>query len=76
MSTPPCAPKCIFQVKMSVNRQLVFDCMNACVKQGRKFQYKNPDRAIKEIEKLGILRDILYSVRNFETNLLFDLDVD
>jgi hypothetical protein len=61
---------------MSVNRQLVFDCMNTCVKQGRKFQYKNPKLAIVEIEKLGILRDILVSVRNFETKLLFDLDVD
>lgn len=50
--------------------------MNSCVKKGRVYQYANPEKAWEEIEKLGLLKEILESVTNFETKLLSDLDVD
>ena len=60
----------------SANRQFLFASMNACVKKGRKYQYINPKKSMQEIEKLGILSEVLESVRNFESKLLSDLDVD
>jgi len=60
----------------SANRQLLFDIMNACVKKGRKYQHVDPKIATLEIEKLAILSEILESVRNFESKLLSDVDID
>jgi hypothetical protein len=61
---------------MSSNSRAVFALMNSCVKKGRVYQYTNPEKAWEEIEKLGLLKEILESVTNFETKLLSDLDVD
>jgi hypothetical protein len=60
----------------SANVQLLFASMNACVKNGRKYQHINPAKSMLEIEKLAILSDVLESVRNFESKLLSDLEVD
>ena len=66
-----------FPPKMqSVNRQFLFDSMNACVKKGRRYQHVDPEKSMQEIEKLSILSEVLESVRNFESKLLNDLDVD
>ena len=65
------------QPKMhSVKRQFLFNSMNSCVKLGRAYQHIDPDRSMMEIEKLGILHEVLQSVTNFETKLLSDMDVD
>jgi len=50
--------------------------MNACVKKGRTYQHIDPEKTVQELEKLGILSEVLQSVTNFETKLLSDLDVD
>jgi hypothetical protein len=60
----------------SANRQFLFASMNACVKEGRKYQHVDPKKSMLEIEKLAILSEILESVRNFESKLLSDMDVD
>jgi hypothetical protein len=60
----------------SVNRQFLFNSMNACVKKGRTYQHIDPEKTVQELEKLGILSEVLQSVTNFETKLLSDLDVD
>jgi hypothetical protein len=61
---------------MLPNSQKVFDLMNSCVKKGRMYQNTNPEKAWEEIEKLGLLKEILESVNNFETKLLSDVDID
>lgn len=61
---------------MFPNSQTVFDLMNSCVKKGRVYQHTNPEKSWEEIQKLGLLKDVLESVSNFETKLLSDLDVD
>ena len=60
----------------SDNRQFLFDIMNVCVKKGRKYQHIDPKKSMKEIEKLAILSEVLESVRNFESKLLSDMDID
>ena len=60
----------------SANVQRLFASMNACVKKGRKYQHIDPKIATLEIEKLAILSEILESVRNFESKLLSDVDID
>ena len=60
----------------SVNVQRIFSSMNACVKKGRKYQHIYPKIARLEIEKLAILSEVLESVRNFESKLLSDMDID
>jgi hypothetical protein len=60
----------------SINCQLIFDSMNSCVKKGRAYQHVDPDKTMQELEKLGILSEILGSLRNFESKLLSDMDVD
>jgi len=60
----------------SANRKFLFDSMNACVKKGRKYQHIDPEKSMQEIEKLSILREVLESVRNFESKLLSDLEID
>ena len=66
-----------FHLKMqSANRQFLFDIMNACVKKGRKYQHIDSEKSMQEIEKLAILSEVLESVRNFESKLLSDVDID
>lgn len=60
----------------SVNVQRLFSSMNVCVKNGRKYQHIDPDKSMQEIEKLAILSEVLASVRNFESKLLSDVDID
>jgi hypothetical protein len=60
----------------SANVQLLFASMNACVKNGRKYQHIDPKISALEIEKLAILSEILESVRNFESKLLSDMEID
>lgn len=50
--------------------------MHKCVKAGRLNQHTNLDKVLEEIEKLGILHDILMSVTNFELKLVTDHDID
>ena len=50
--------------------------MDVCVKKGRAYQHINPKISALEIEKLAILREFLESVRNFESKLLSDMDID
>ena len=50
--------------------------MNACVKKGRAYQHTDPEKSMQEIEKLGILSEVLESVRNFESKLRSDMDID
>jgi hypothetical protein len=61
---------------MSPGRQVVLDAMSLCLKAGRRHQTDDPHRAIKELEKLAVLSDILKSVTNFEMKLVSDMDVD
>ena len=66
-----------FHLKMqSANVQVIFNSMNVCVKKGRAYQHVDPDRSMQEIEKLAILSEVLESVRNFESKLLSDMDID
>ena len=66
-----------FQLKMqSENIKSIVNAMSICVKNGRDFQYIDPNLSMIEIEKLAILSEVLASVRNFESKLLSDLDVD
>ena len=60
----------------SANVQFIFNSMNVCVKKGRAYQYIDPKISALEIEKLAILSEVLESVRNFESKLLSDMDVD
>lgn len=60
----------------SANRQFLFDIMNVCVKKGRKYQHIDPNKSMQEIEKLAVLSEVLESVRNFESKLLSDVDID
>jgi len=60
----------------SANRQFLFDIMNVCVKKGRTYQHIDPKKSMHEIEKLAILSEVLESVRNFESKLLSDVDID
>jgi hypothetical protein len=60
----------------SANVQVIFNSMNVCVKKGRAYQHVDPDRSMQEIEKLAILSEVLASVRNFESKLLSDMDID
>jgi hypothetical protein len=60
----------------SANVQFLFDTMNVCVKKGRKYQHIDPKISSLEIEKLAILSEVLESVRNFESKLLSDMDID
>lgn len=64
------------KTKMSVNRTALFNAMNASIKAVRQYKLTDPDRALDEIEKLGILHEVLTSVTNFEKQLLNELDVD
>jgi hypothetical protein len=50
--------------------------MKKCIQIGRQYKLTNPDRAMDEIEKLGILHEVLHTVTNFEKQLVTDLDVD
>jgi hypothetical protein len=50
--------------------------MNVCVKKGRAYQHIDPEKSMQEIEKLEILSEVLASVRNFESKLLSDVDID
>jgi hypothetical protein len=61
---------------MSANRKFIIESMLTCVKNGRVFQYSDPEKTVAELEKLDILANILKSVSNFESKLLSDLDVD
>jgi hypothetical protein len=60
----------------SANIKSIVNAMAICVKNGRDFQYIDPSLSMIEIEKLEILSEVLASVRNFESKLLSDLDVD
>ena len=60
----------------SVNVQRLFSSMDACVKKGSKYQHIYPKIASLEIEKLAILSEVLESVRNFESKLLSDMEID
>ena len=61
---------------MSVNCESIRNTMKTCIQIGRQFKLTDPDRAMQEIEKLGILYEVLQSVTNFENQLVSDLDVD
>ena len=66
-----------FHLKMqSANVQRLFASMNVCVKKGRAYQHVDPEKSMQEIEKLAILSEVLESVRNFESKLLSDVDID
>jgi hypothetical protein len=60
----------------SANVQVIFNSMNACVKKGRAYQHVDPEKTVQELEKLAILSEVLESVRNFESKLLSDMDID
>ena len=60
----------------SINVQRLFSSMNVCVKKGRAYQHIDPEKSMQEIEKLEILSEVLASVRNFESKLLSDVDID
>ena len=60
----------------SANCQFILNCMDVCVKKGRAYQHINTKISALEIEKLAILREFLESVRNFESKLLSDMDID
>ena len=64
------------KLEMSVNRDFICDSMKKCIQIGRQYKLTNPDRAMDEIEKLGILHEVLHTVTNFENQLVTDLDVD
>ena len=64
------------KLEMSVNRDFICDSMKKCIQIGRQYKLTNPDRAMDEIEKLGILHEVLHTVTNFEKQLVTDLDVD
>jgi hypothetical protein len=61
---------------MSVNCESIRNTMKTCIEIGRQYKLTDPDRSIQEIEKLGILYEVLQSVTNFENQLVTDLDVD
>jgi hypothetical protein len=60
----------------SVNVQNLFASMNICVNKGRAYQHIDPEKSMQEIEKLAIISEVLASVRNFESKLLSDMDID